>query len=314
MHDITLYLDNTHSVGLGDNLCFLSALANLPPKVNVWVSNHHSTFDRLTQLATVFQIPTDSVQFFQHHTQTGSCHNTGWPLKLLSDYHKPAQVQANGKLLSTHTGDEKRCVALAGFYDMPKDPVAEQEFEQNCWPWCKHRPIEHYAKIFAWLKSMEYDVITVDRYWSLERKIQTMVENCCAVISYEGGMAHLSHMLSMPCFLIDWKHPSPSTKLSNFHCDFVHMTDSVHVLRNDHELFDWTYDDFNHRIKQLRQGQGNNRFTSRAYSIYFRENSICKSLEVLDKNGASMLAPVHVMNQSNSIASFLDQYYLKKSV
>jgi hypothetical protein len=310
LNHINLYLDNTHSVGLGDNLCFLSALANLPTKVNLYVSNHHNTLNRLSELGNILQIPKSSVQFFENNEQVGDCQNTGWPIKLLTDYYKPQQVQVNNQLLETNSAREKRCVALAGFYELPTDTENQDAYTKNRWPWCKHRPIEYYAKIFTWLKNMHYDVITVDRFWSLEHKVEALVKNCCAIISYEGGMAHLAHMLQIPCFLIDWKHPSPSTKLGTFHCDFVHMTNSVHILRDDNELFAWSFDQFNHRIKELSQGLTNNRFMSKEYSLNFHKNSISEKLEVLDKHGAAMFASVNVVDPHNSIANALNQYFL----
>lgn len=310
MHQINLYLDNTHSVGLGDNLCFLSAVANLPKPVNAWVSDHHNTFNRLVQLCNILQIPQDSVQFFKSDQQAGTCNNTGWPLKLFADYYKPTQVKVNGQTLEINHNQEKRCVALAGFYDLP-DHNNLDAYEKNLWPWCKQRPIDYYAKIFAWLKNMQYDVITVDRYWSIEHKIETLIKNCCAIISYEGGMAHLSHMLKIPCFLIDWKHPSPSTKLGDFHCDFVHMTNSVHIVRDDNQLFEWTYDDFTHRIKELSQGLTNNRFMSKEYAMNFKQGSVTLELEIQDKHGAKIKGPVHVVSRHNSIAQYLDHYYLQ---
>lgn len=313
MSKVNLNLDNTHSVGLGDNLCFLSAVANLPIQVNVYVSNHHNTFNRFIELCNIFQVPKSSVQFFEREEQQGDCHNTGWPIKLLTDYYKPQHVQVGNQLLETNSAKEKRCVALAGFYESPTGPENHHAYTQNQWPWCKHRPIEYYAKIFTWLKNMHYDVITVDRFWSLEHKIETLVKNCCAIISYEGGMAHLAHMLQIPCFLIDWKHPSPSTRLGTFHCDFVHMTNSVHILRDDNELFNWSFDQFNHRIKELSMGLTNNRFISKEYSINFHKNSISEKLEVLDKHRTTVFASVRVVNPYNSIANVLDQYFLKQN-
>lgn len=311
MTEININLDNQHSVGLGDNLCFLSAIVNLPVKINVYVSNHHNTFDRFVELCDIFQVPQSSVQFFIKDKQTGDCHNTGWPMKLLTDYYKPQHVKVNNQLLETNSNNNKRCIALAGFYEMPNDADNRLAHAENRWPWCKHRPIEYYARIFTWLKNMQYDVITVDRYWSLEHKIETLVKNCSAIISYEGGMAHLSHMLQIPCFLIDWKHPSPSTKLGTFHCDFVHKTNSVHILRNDNELFEWSFDQFNHRIKELKQGLTNNRFLNKEYEMYFHRNSVAEYVEILDQHGTAVLDPVSVVSKNNSISGVLDQYFLK---
>jgi hypothetical protein len=307
MNEVNVYLDNQHSVGLGDNICMLSALANVPDRVNLYTTNDHNTFARLNTLIDILQIPKTSVNLVLSNEQ-GNFSNHGWPLKLLTDYHKPKAVKVNNQLLDTKFNIEKKCVAIAGFYDNPLDDQNCESYQRNQWPWCKHRPIEYWAKIFSWLKSMNYDVITVDKFWSLENKVDTLVRNCCAIISYEGGMAHLAHTLQLPCFLIDWKHPSPSTKLGTFHCDLVHKTNTVHIVRNDNEFFNWNYDQFQHRIHELSQGMTNNRILNKDYSIRFEESTITSPFEILDNQGHGHLY-IKKFSSKNPLSDFLDRYY-----
>lgn len=278
MPEVNVHLNNDHSVGLGDNLCLLSALANVPDKINLYTNNDYSTFDRLTQYAKIFRIPKTSLEIFLTE-ESGNFPNTGWPVKILTSYYRPKFVSVAGQTLETGNTFQKPCIAIAGFFsEIPKN-------DSNEWPWCKQRPLEYWTRIFQWAKAMDFDVITVDRAnFDLEEKILALVKNCKAIISYEGGMAHLSHMLKIPCFLIDWKHPSPSTMLSKYHCDFVHMSNSVYIVRDDEELFSWDVNKFNQKVSDLADGKTNNMFISKTHTMKFDGPGVHGKITILDEN------------------------------
>jgi hypothetical protein len=279
MQEITVELNNDHSVGLGDNLCFLSAMANLPPKVNLLVSNQYNTFEKLTHYAKIFRISKSQLEIVERE-HSGTFSNTGWPIKMFTDYYKPAFVNVNGSVIKLNNNVDKKCIALVTASEL--DPTGE-----NRWPWCRNRPIAYWANIFAWLKSMGYEVITLDHpYFDLETKIEILAKHCKAIISYEGGMAHLAHIMNIPCFLVDWQHPSPSTTFSTFHCDLVHMSNSVYILRDDNEMFQWDLEQFDKKISKLTRGQTNNRFLSKEFTFeivneLYKDNLIIKNKEGL---------------------------------
>jgi hypothetical protein len=196
MQEITIDLNNDHSVGLGDNLCLLSALANIPNKVNLEVNNEYNTFDRLQHYIKIFQIPPEKVTI-KKVNHNGQFSNTGWPLKVFTDYYKTPKVYVNGQRISTQLPN-KRCIAL--ITASQADPTGRNE-----WPWSRNRPPAYWEKMFTWIKSLDYEVITLDvSYFDLETKIEILAKYCCAMISYEGGMAHLAHMLDMPCFIFQY--------------------------------------------------------------------------------------------------------------
>jgi hypothetical protein len=300
MQEITIELNNTHSVGLGDNLCLISAMANLPPKVKLFVSNEHNTFDKLTQYTRIFRIPKSQLEIYQTD-KNGTFDNTGWPVKSFTDYYKSPVVNVNGNVLSINKGQNKQFIAVVTAFQ--KDTSGRNE-----WPWCRNRPIEYWEKIFSWIRSIGYEVITLDEiYTNLETKIEILAKYCCAVISYEGGIAHLAHMMDIPCLLVDWKHPSPSTHLDVFHSDFVHRTNSVYILRNDDEIFTWDRTKFDVVTNSLREGKGNNRFESKDFTFNFIGPGFHNDLRIYNKNGTLCLQTQTFLGKH--YADFLYKYY-----
>ena len=299
MQEITIDLNNDHSVGLGDNLCLLSALANIPNKVNLEVSNEHNTYDRLRHYIKIFQIPPDKITI-KEVNQSGQFSNTGWPLKVFTDYYKTQKVYVRGQRISTKLPD-KRCIAL--ITASQEDPTGRNE-----WPWSRNRPPVYWEKMFTWIKSLDYEVMTLDiSYFDLETKIELLAKHCCAMISYEGGMAHLAHMINIPCFIVDWKHPSPSTHLNVFHVDFVHKTNSVYILREDDELFSWDRTKFDLTVNQLLEGKGNNRFVNKEFTFDFVGPNFQNNLRIYNKTGLLCLETQTFLGKD--LGHFLYKYY-----
>ena len=302
MQEINVELNNAESVGLGDNLCLLSVLANITPKVVLSVSNEHNTYNRLQRYAKIFRIPKSQLEI-KEIDYNGSFNNTGWPIKVFGDYYKPLSVNANGNVIQLNKGQGKKCVAIITAFDTNPDPAG-----RNVWPWSRNRPLEYWSKIFAWVKSLGYEVITLDDpYHDLETKVEILAKNCCAVISYEGGMAHLSHMMNLPCFILDWKHPSPSTNLDVFHVDFVHRTNSAYILRNDEEIFSWDRTKFDLTLVQLRDGKGNNRFVTKDFYFEFIGPHFHNDVKIYNKNGLLCLQTPTFLGKD--LADFLYKYY-----
>jgi hypothetical protein len=301
---IRVDLDNTHSVGLGDNLCLLSLLANVPDPIDLHVTNDHNTFNNLTRYKKIFNIPDDILKISLSDTN-GNFNNSGWPLKLFTEYYQPDVVNIRDRSCPVKHDKPKRCIAIAGFFaDIPPDT-------DNNWPWCKQRPLDYWARIFLWLKQLDYEVVTIDRHsFELEDKVDLLVNHCDAIISYEGGMAHLSHMLRIPCFLIDWKLPSPSTNLDTFHCEFVHRTRNVYIVRDDDELFSWDKNAFDFKIQLLKRGKTNNRLINQQVTVQF-ENAIFGRISVNSLSGHTLLNVPGFFGSDNVAGKFLSQYYNK---
>jgi hypothetical protein len=301
---VSVHLDNSNSVGLGDNVCLLSALANIPEQVDLYTTNDHNTFDRLTQLKKIFNIADSNIRIILSDTN-GDFHNSGWPLKLFTEYYRPTHIKIHNKLQPARPYKDRPCVAIAGFFDTVPDN------SNNEWPWCKQRPLEYWARVFLWLKSMDYEVVTVDRHQHcLDDKIDLLVNKCKAIISYEGGMAHLSHMLRVPCFLIDWKLPSPSTTLGEFHCEFVHRTKNVYIVRNDEELFGWDRNAFESKVFDLTKEISNNRLVNNECIVSFANDKLYGNITIFKSSKETVAIP-NILGRT-ATTDFLSKYYSPK--
>jgi hypothetical protein len=304
METIRINLNNEHSVGLGDNLCLLSALANVEPAIDLYVDNNHNTFDRLTHYKKIFKIPDDRLKIFLSE-ENGNFNNVGWPVKFFSDYYKPKYVNVLGQNINLERKQEKKCIAIAASYDLRTDDVTR-------WPYCRARSIKYWSKIFETVKKAGYEVITVDHpFHDLESKIEMMTKHCEAIISYEGGMAHLAHMIGLPCFLVDWKIPSPSTNLDNFHCEFVHKSNSVYILRDDREILGWGEDEFRNNINKLRAGGTNNRLVNGQCKTIFGGPGIHGRISIIDTASNKEIKNVDGIFGDSVHADFLSKFYTK---
>jgi hypothetical protein len=301
MEKIIVDLNNDHSVGLGDNLCLLSTLANIRPQVELQVTDNHNTFERLKQYKRIFRIP-DALLTVVQSDENGFYPNTGWPNKLFTDYYRPTHVNANGGTHKIKFDNEKKCIAVACSFD-------QHPTDNDKWPWCRGRPHEYWGRVITHIKKLGYEVITVDQaQHSLEDKVELLTRHCRAIVSYEGGMAHLAHMIGLPCFLLDWKLPSPSTTLGQFHCEFVHRTDNVYILRDDEEFMSWSPDEFVRKIFDLQAGQTNNRLVNGSCKINFQGPGIRGRISVTDTTDRLMLEAPSIFGD-NKMSELLEKYY-----
>lgn len=308
MEEITFDLNTEHSVGLGDNLCLLSALATLPNPVNILVDDRWDTCDRLSLYKRIFRIPDSQLKIIRTKARLANFNNVGWPIKIFTEYYRPSHVDVNGQTLKTADNlSKKKCIAVACSADF-------KEGENNLWPFCRSRSWDYWGRVITHIKSMGYDVITVDHaYHDLENKIELLVKNCRAIISYEGGMAHLAHMLDLPCFIVDWKLPSPSTTLDNFHCEFVHMTDNVYILRKDEEILGWDHDTFAKHMFGLQNHRGNNRLVNGTAKFSFAGPGISGDVKVTSQGGIELLSAPPMFGPSKKVTQLLNKYYNQSS-
>jgi hypothetical protein len=258
---------------MGDNLCLLSLFASVPDQIELYVDNGNSTLENLINFQTVLNIPEDQIKIIPTTTK-GNFNNYGWPLKLFSPYFQAPKLTIRGQDLALD-GHNKGYIGLvcyngAGEYlDKDRNIMCwdHSELENrgnatNLWPWCRYRPIDYYARVFEYCKTHYYDVITLESSTTtFEEKLEFMVRHCRAIIGFEGGIAHLAHTVGIPYFMLDWNLPSTSTTNDDYHCEMVHQSPFMYLLK-DEELFSWSRKEFDEKINQVSQGKGNNRFVN----------------------------------------------------
>jgi hypothetical protein len=255
--------------------------------------------------------------------ENGDFSITGWPVKLFSKYYNPSSVNIRGQDLEIdyeNTRQDKGYIGLVCYTtnQMYVDQHSNyiewtngQEVnlgQENIFPQSRLRPVNYYARIFEFIKSRRYDIITLDSmHTNFEDKVEMMVKHCRAIIGYEGGIAHLAHMLDIPYFMLDWRLPSRSTIFGDMHCEIVHQSKSMYVLRNDEELFKWNADEFDQKIYNTWANGGNNRFINGDYRIDFPEG-ILNRMNVLDSHNEKILS-LGSMFGTDPLGSILKKYY-----
>ena len=316
-----IHLDTTHSVGLGDYLCLISLLCDVPDTVEVYCNNNWHTFDRLTDFKRVLNIPDSAFKLVQTESN-GDFAVLGWPVKLFSKYYNPKSVMIRGQELSLdyeNTRDSKGYIGLVcyttnqsyvdtnGNYIEWDNNLEVNRGCNNVFPQTRLRPVDYYARVFEFIKTRRYDVITIDSmHTNFEDKVEMMAKHCKAIIGYEGGIAHLAHILNIPYFMLDWQHPCPNTIYGDLHCEIVHQSKCLHVLRHDEELFGWTAAEFDQKIYNVFSGYGNNRFVNGEYKIKFK-NGLNESTTITGPNGPTVFPG---MFGQDALGQMLSKYYL----
>jgi hypothetical protein len=317
-----IHLNTTHSVGMGDYLCLVSMLCDIPDTVVVHCNNRHSTFDRLSYFKQVLNISDSQFNLVQVE-ENGDFAITGWPVKLFSKYYNPQSVNIRGQDLEIdykNTRQDKGYIGLVCYTTNQMYVDQHSNYiewtngrevnlgSENIFPQSRLRPVDYYARIFRFIKSRRYDVITLDSmHTNFEDKVEMMVKHCRAIIGYEGGIAHLAHMLDIPYFMLDWRLPSRSTIFGDMHCEIVHQSKSMYVLRDDEELFKWNADEFDQKIYNTWANGGNNRFINGDYRIDFPEG-ILNRMNVLDSHNEKILS-LGSMFGTDPLGSILKKYY-----
>jgi hypothetical protein len=149
---------------------------------------------------------------------------------------------------------------------------------------------------------MNYDVIYVNsKEINLEQKTYLLNELCDAVICAEGGVAHLSHLLKIPCFILPWHHWIDGSVQSPY---LIYATHNFHIdpctwfLNSVEELLSWTGSQFNNKIDALYHGQGNNAYLAGTLKIDYQ--NLCT------------LAPLHTW--LDTMISDQEKEFLRKHV
>lgn len=236
----TITLDHTWERGMGTELILLSVL--LDTGVTELYVSHKSVYHSFVIYKQIFNIDDDKLTVFLTENSTGLSPNDFF--KMYSPYYT---VQRPTKA--------RPFIGIACYTDASQ--IFNNSNNSTDFPFDKTYPIEENLKIIEFIKMAGYDVITIDsRDTDKITKAHLIKDLCECVIGYEGGIAHLCHMLEVPYFMLPWRskqHNIPSEQL-------LHLDKKTYFLNNIDELISWNKDDFNQQIAKLNNDQGNNKF------------------------------------------------------
>jgi len=294
---MNIHLDTYHGYGFGDLLCLLSLLCDIPEPVVLQTNNRENYYDRITELTKILCIPESKLKVVQ--VENNGNFSGAFHLKTVSEYYYPEYVLVNGeKILVTDLSRSKNYVGLAMYNGLdgyveyndnfvrnaPNGSIINEGNNSSRVPQCKFRSIQTYGHVFMNLRKWGYDVITFDGVQNLETKIKFLVENCKAVVGYEGGMAHLCHMLRIPYIMYNYK---PSTDVDDLYGEFtaevIHQSNTVHILDTDGWFNKLNKKTFGELVDNLQNKRTNNRIVRGDVKMVF-EGAFNSRLFFADSN------------------------------
>lgn len=318
-----IYLNTKHGFGLGDYLCMLSTWLDIPEPVEVYCDNREQQYDRLVELQETFCIPASRLKIINNPDHSGDF-SGAWHVKIFSNYYNPSYVNVSGRRIRVNDPDRKKTyiglsmyngldVYLDNDYNLIRGSSINEGPNGSRVPQAKWRTINYYAKIFETCRKFGYDVITLDHPRDFKFKVQTLVEQCDAVIAYEGGIAHLSHMLNIPCLMLDFRNPCHDSMYGSFQAEYMHQSKSMYLMRNDQELFDMNKEQFSNLLASLKAGSGsNNRLVNGTSKFQFIKgaNSKIDFFDLKDNRHIerSLMGP----QLSESAKEFIEKFYRHK--
>jgi ADP-heptose:LPS heptosyltransferase len=173
------------SKGLGTELSLLSTLMDFGVdqlNINQNLKNNFDTYNR------IFNIQKLKI----NQVDPSSLENVIAPYDLFKVYSPYYKI---------HRAIKKRpFIGIASYQDS-----LVLEPNNTTYPNCKIYSIDQYAELYKFIKISGYDVLSLDsRDISVENKAYLISEYCECVIGYEGGIAHLCHMLNVPYIMLPW--------------------------------------------------------------------------------------------------------------
>jgi len=165
---------------------------------------------------------------------------------------------------------DKKFIAIACYQRSdPNEIIEDINYQGNNFAWPKNRyySIDEYSKIFKLAKRAGYDVITFDsNEINFLEKIHIINLLCDCIIGYEGGMAHLGHVLKIPTIILPWQRNSDGTMLDRSDLGDIgflypwalHLDKKTYFANSINEVLSWSPGQLKEMISRLHEDQGNN--------------------------------------------------------
>ena len=262
--------------GLGTTISFLSLFFHINKPLIVRAP---ANFKILREIKAVFNIPNEQLTIIDQESIPNSITNR--PEKYVSDYCKfwspyftTTKVNVFGN--QYETGKKfKPCIGI-----ITNNGWWTNEFPSNRLPFSRYYPKDFWIKIIDLIIASGYDVISLNGInVNLEQKTYLLNELCDAVISSEGGVCHLAHLLKVPCIIMPWHHhedgSDPHWDGNIFYAPHkMHIDAKTYFVRSEDEILAWDPDMFKEIIKKLYSNQGNNIFLTNKLTVNTQNLSV----------------------------------------
>jgi hypothetical protein len=285
--------------GLGDAIGMLSVFLASKKPVEITETDPYVC----QQLKDIFQISDQRLIVKKvDQIQNPDCWMT-LKSKLFVPYFSCETINVFGQQFKIDRSIRKRrpCIALAAYSAQHMADQLDLHHRVD-FPFNRVYSRSDWAKIYEFCMQMNYDVIYVNSTEiTLEQKIHMLNELCDAVICAEGGVAHLSHLLRIPCFVLPWHHwidGSLQSPYLDYATHNLHIDPRTWFLNGVEQLLSWTRSQFDDKIDALYHDQGNNAYLDGTLKIDYQ--NLCT------------LAPLHTW--LDSCISDQEKEFLRKYI
>jgi len=257
--------------GLGTELCAFSSFANSGVGT-LFVAgdpNYHS-FSRYKKIFNVSDSQLRLKKYSEHLLDDSTFVDPQDLFKLYSPY-----------VIKERVSKTRKFVGLSCYHNA--DFMFDCTDMNITYPHSKLYPIEIYQKLFQVIKSWGYDIITFDaKETSIEDKADIIYNMCDFVIGYEGGIAHLAHMLDTPTVILPWRVDTVMPEL-------LHLDKKTYFCQSVNEVFNWSKVDIAEVLEKLNSKETNNRFLTGALSL--QNNNYSFSVPGVEEFNSKPLGP-----------------------
>ena len=221
--------------GLGTELSVLSTLMDFGvEQLNINQNLNNKNFDAYKRIFNIQKLKINHVDPTEL-TNIVTPHDL---FKIYSPYYKIPNVQKKKSFIGISSYQNSEII----------------EPDNTTYPNCKIYSITQYAELYKFIKTSGYDVISLDsRDITIEDKAYLISEYCECVIGYEGGIAHLCHMLNVPYIMFPWCRINVK-----FDSKLLHIDNKTYFLDSFEQLLEWTREKLNQCIEELHAGLTNN--------------------------------------------------------
>jgi hypothetical protein len=244
-------------IGLGTTIGILCMLVDSKQPIRLHVPEGSATFE----IKSIFGLPNiELVESNDIPVSTDLVYLTQDRSKYFSPYIVADSVNVLGQVFGTSNRPKKTgkpCVGVA----LSSTGIDQVDFDNlgKTYPDNRYPPLATYNYAINLILKSGYDVITLDsNRVSLEQKVYMISQLCDAVISYEGGITHLAHMLHVPTIIFPWQYDMQGNKLGlNYVAHTYHVDKKTYFLSTQEEILSWRPKHLRKTINRLHNDEGN---------------------------------------------------------
>lgn len=189
--------------------------------------------------------------------------------KVFSPYFNADFYMKDGVKIERNYKRGKKKIALSMYsFSTANEVDSELDAGNRVFPYYRYYHFNEYQKIVELVMRAGYDIVTLNTRRSLV-EVLDILNSCDALISYEGGIAHLAHVIELPCIILPWRADADmKEELHIQRPKVLHLDRKTYILDSIDEITGWDSAQLLDIIDKLYDERGNNELVGNAKVEY----------------------------------------------